>query len=595
MFINSTMAIYIESIPNRNSRPAILLRYAKRNGKRIERKTLANLSKTPAFIVDAIRILLKGGVIVNSLDQAFTVHRSLPHGHVAALVALASQIGLPRILHRTGSRQRDLALAAIIARIISPASKLATARALSPETADSSLGTLLKLDTVHGNEMLDMLDWLRGRQMWIERSLANRHLRGGTLILYDVTSSYVEGMCCALAAFGYNRDRKRGKMQIVYGLLCAADGCPVAVEVFPGNSADPSTVATQISKIRKRFNIHKVALVGDRGMITSARIREDLLPATLDWISALRNADIRKLFKDQKDSQIDTQLYADELQPDQVAEIVSAEFPGERLLVCLNPRLRQERARKREQLLRATETILTEIAATARRHKSNSANRDRTMKRLGREANRRKVEKHFDITVTNSDLLWSRNQQRIHNEAQLDGIYVIRTSLPADAINAHDAVAAYKSLSTVERAFRTIKTTRLEVQPIYVYSEAHVRGHVFLCMLACYLEWHLRRRLKPFLFDDPQPPSRSSPVQQAKVSQAAAQKASSKKTSSGDPAHSMTTLLADLATLCLNEVTLPGLSDDILTTTTKPTPLQSKILAALNVDPNAGVSIRMTG
>ena len=298
--------------------------------------------------------------------------------------------------------------------------------------------------------------------MWIERSLANRHLRGGTLILYDVTSSYVEGKCCALAAFGYNRDRKRGKMQIVYGLLCAADGCPVAVEVFPGNSADPSTVATQISKIRKRFNIHNVALVGDRGMITSARIREDLLPATLDWISALRNADIRKLFKDQKDSQIDTQLYADELQPDQVAEIVSAEFPGERLLVCLNPRLRQERARKREQLLRATETILTEIAAAARRHKSNSANRDRTMKRLGREANRRKVEKHFDITVTNSDLLWSRNQQRIHNEAQLDGIYVIRTSLSADAINAHDAVAAYKSLSTVERAFRTIKTTRLE-------------------------------------------------------------------------------------------------------------------------------------
>ena len=588
------MAIYIESIPNRNSRPAILLRYAKRNGKRIERKTLANLSKTPAFIVDAIRMLLKGGVIVSSLDQAFTVQRSLPHGHVAALVSLASQIALPRILHRTGSRQRDLALAAIIARILSPTSKLATARALSPQTADSSLGTLLKLDTVHGNEMLDMLDWLGERQKWIEKSLANRHLRGGTLILYDVTCSYVEGKCCSLAAFGYNRDRKRGKMQIVYGLLCAA-GCPVAVEVFPGNSADPSTLATQISKIRKRFNIQKVALVGDRGMITSARIREDLLPATLDWISALRNADIRKLFKEPNDRKIATTLDVNELQPDQVAEIVSAEFPGERLLVCLNPRLRQERAQKREQLLRATETILTEIAAAARRHKSNSANRDRTMKRLGREANRRKVEKHFDVTVTRGDLLWSRNQQRIDDEAKLDGVYVIRTSLPADAINAHDAVAAYKSLSTVERAFRTIKTTRLEVRPIYVYSEPHVRGHVFLCMLACYLEWHLRQRLKPFLFDDPHPPSRSSPVQQAKVSPAAAQKANSKKTSSGDPAHSMTTLLADLATLCLNEVTLPGVSDDILTTVTKPTPLQSKILAALNVDPNAGVSIRMTG
>ena len=226
-------------------------------------------------------------------------------------------------------------LLVVITRIISPASKLATARALSPATADSSLGTLLKLDTVHGNEMLNMLDWLRERQMWIERSLANRHLRGGTLMLYDVTSSYVEGKCCALAAFGYNRDRKRGKMQIVYGLLCAAAGCPVAVEVFPGNCADPSTLATQISKIRKRFNINNVALVGDRGMITSVRIREDLLPVALDWMSALRNVDIRKLFKDQKDGEIDTELCANELQPDQVAEIVSAEFPGERLLVCL--------------------------------------------------------------------------------------------------------------------------------------------------------------------------------------------------------------------------------------------------------------------
>ena len=589
MFINTTMAIYIESIPNRNSRPAILLRYAKRNGKPIERKTLANLSKTPAFIVDAIRILLKGGVIVSSLDPAFTVHRSLPHGHVAAVLSLASQIALPRILHRTASRQRDLALAAIIARIVSPASKLATARALSPQTADSSLGTLLKLDTVHGNEMLDMLDWLGERKKWIEKSLANRHLRGGTLILYDVTSSYVEGKCCALASFGYNRDRKRGKMQIVYGLLCAADGCPVAVEVFPGNSADPSTLAKQISKIRKRFNIHNVALVGDRGMITSARIREDLLPATLDWISALRNADVRKLFKDQTDSQIDTRLCASELQPDQVAEIVMPSFPASGCW-CASIRAFAKSGRKNANsccapLKPSSPRSPSQRTATSQIPPTATAP-------FGREANRRKVEKHFDITVTNGDLLWSRNQQRIHNEAQLDGIYVIRTSLSADAINAHDAVAAYKSLSTVERAFRTIKTTRLEVQPIYVYSEAHVRGHVFLCMLACYLEWHLRRRLKPFLFDDPQPPSRSSPVQQAKVSPAAAH---SKKTSSGDPAHSMTTLLADLATLCLNEVTLPGLSDDILTTTTKPTPLQSKILAALNVDPNAGVSIRMTG
>ena len=354
-------------------------------------------------MVDAIRAFLQGGVVFTSLDQAVTLQRSLPHGHVAALQGLATQLGLPRILHRTPSRQRDLALAALIARLIHPASKLATARGLSPDAADSSLGVLLSLGPVSGNEMLDMLDWLRQRQPWIEKSLAHRHLQGTTLILYDVTSTDLEGQHCRLAAFGHNRDGKKGKKQMVFGLLCAADGCPVAVEVFPGNTGDPTTLAAQIRKIRDRFRVGRIALVGDRGMITAARIRQDLSPAGLDWISALRTAarirqdlspagldwisalrtaDIRKLLQASQGQP--APLRPESLVADTVGEILSPLFPGERLLVCLNPRLRQQRARKREDLLRATEAQLTRIATAARKHKPGAENRDRTLKALAR-------------------------------------------------------------------------------------------------------------------------------------------------------------------------------------------------------------------
>ena len=587
------MSIRVHVIPNRSSPPAVLLRETWREGKRIRRKTLANLSKVPPPVVDAIRALLQGGVVFSSLDQAVTLQRSLPHGHVAALLGLATQLGLPRILHRSPSRQRNLALAALIARLIHPASKLATARGLSPLTADSSLSLLLNLGPVSGNEMLDMLDWLRQRQGWIEKTLARRHLRGATLILYDVTSTYLEGQHCPLAAFGHNRDSKKGKRQMVFGLLCAPDGCPLAVEVFAGNTGDPTTLASQIRKIQDRFRVGRIALVGDRGMITAARIRQDLSPAGLDWISALRTVDIRKLLQAPKGHP--APLRPESLVADTVAEILSPHFPGERLLVCLNPRLRQQRARKREELLQATEATLARIATAARKHKPGPENRDRTLKALARQTHRYRVEKHFDLTVTDQQLQWSRNRHKIEAEARLDGIYVVRTNLDAEAIDAQAAVAAYKSLSQVERAFRCLKTTRLDIRPVFVYSEEHVRGHVFLCLLAWHLEWHLRRRLAPLLFEDEAPALRDSPVKPAQPSPEAKAKAATRKTPDGNPVHSVTTLLKDLATVTLNRVTLPTQPNSAFTLVTKTTPLQAKVFRMLDIDPASGVAINRAG
>ena len=589
------MSFHIETIPNRNSRPTILLRQAWREGKRIRRKTLANLTSLPPAVVDGLRALLKGGVVFDRLAEAVSIRRALPHGHVAAALGTARRLGLATLLNRHPGRERELALAAIIARLLEPASKLATARQLSPDTASSSLGAVLGLGAVSGNEMLAMLDWLAQRQPWIERSLARRHL-GHTLILYDVTSSYLEGRCCPLAAFGYNRDGKKGRPQIVFGLLCAADGCPVAVEVFAGNTADPNTVAAQVAKLRERFGLRQVALVGDRGMLTTARIRADLAPAGLDWISALRTAHLRQL------TQAPAALRLDTLADDQVAEVHSPDFPGERLLVCLNPRLREERRRKREELLDATEALLEPIAAAVRSGRLRS--RDAINRRLGRELNRRKMAKHFEVEVGPGSLRWARRQERIDAEAQLDGLYVVRTSLDEASLEAEQAVAAYKSLSQVEAAFRSMKTTQLKVRPVYVYRERRVRAHVFLCMLAYYLEWHLRQALAPMLFEDDDRPQaraqRASPVEPARRSDRAQLKAASKRTDDGLPVHSFRTLLQDLATLTYNEVALPrdrrkGPSEEqtapVFPLLSTPTPVQAKALRLLDIDLNRTVSM----
>ena len=589
------MSFHVDTIPNRNSPPAILLRQAWREGKRIRRRTIANLSKLPPALIDGIRTVVRGGVAFPDLEAAVSIRRALPHGHVAAILGLARQLGLPRILHRTASRDRDLALAAIAARAFAPDSKLATARRLSPQTADSSLGPLLGLGHVHGNELLQMLDWLLNRQPWIEKSLANRHLKGGATLLYDVTSSYFEGRRCPLAHFGYSRDGKRHRKQMVFGLLCAADGSPVAVQVFPGNTADPSTVADQVATIRRRFGIERVAFIGDRGMVTTARIREDLQPAGLDWVSALNTRGIRKLLKTPGPDQLPP-LRPGELLPDAVAETHSPDFPGERLLVCLNPRLREERARKREDLLRDTETILRDIAAAVQNKRLRG--KDAINRRVGRDANRKKVEKHFRIHVTDDQLTWTRRQDRIAAEAQLDGIYVVRTSLAAEALGNHAAVEAYKNLANVERAFRSIKSL-LQVRPVFVRTSAHVRAHVFLCMLAYYLQWNLRRRLAPLLLEDDDRDAaraaRSSPVQPARVSEAAARKANTRQTADGLPLHSFPTLLADLATLTLNEVTLPGSPDAGFPLVARPTPLQQRAFQLLDIQPDNFVASTLAG
>ncbi len=581
------MSYHVDKIPNRNSPPAILFRKAWREGKRIRRITLANLTRVPEEIVDGIRAMLKGGVVVQSVEQIFTIKRSLPHGHVAAALGMCRKLGLERILHKKRSRERDLALGAIVARLLFPCSKLATARSLSPDSCDTSLGAVLGLGEVTGNEALGVLDWLVERQRWIEKSLANRHLEGGCLILYDVTSSYFEGDGCSLAAFGYNRDGKKGKKQIVFGMLCSSQGCPVAVEVFAGNTGDPATVASQVKKIRERFGVENVALVGDRGMITTARVREDLEPWSLEWISALKSADIRSLLKENKSGNAPLRL--DEVIADRVAEIVSPDFAGERLMVCYNPRLGRRRAMKREELLVETERILENLARIVRNPNSALRGRDNINRRVGREANRKKVEKHFDIRVTDEDIVWSRNQKKIDAEAKLDGIYVVRTSLSVSDIKAEEAVEAYKSLSRVERAFRSMKTTSLEVRPVYVYSENHVRGHVFLCMLAYYVEWHMRRALAPVLFEDDDTEearaAKNSVVEPAEVSRSAKEKADTKKTAEGLTAHSFSTLMRHLATVALNMSTPAGRPDCVIPVVTEQTPTQRRAFELLEIDP----------
>ena len=573
------MSYRVDTIPNRSSPPTILLRRHWREGRRVRKETVANLTRRPEWLVEGIRSLVGAGTFRPEGGGPVEIRRSLPHGHAAAILGTMKDLGFERILGREDSRSRRLALAAIAARVADPLSKLATARTLSEGTASSSLGAMLGLGEVSGNEMLGMLDWLLKRQPWIERSLANRRLAGEALILYDVSSSYVEGRRNALAAFGHSRDGRRDRKQIAYGLLCDRGGCPVAIEAFEGSTADPATVGRQIDKIRRRFALGRIALVGDRGMITGARIREELEPAGLDWISALRSADIRKLMKGPP--------AADAPVPDAVAEIASPDFPGERLMVCFNPRLRDERRRKRGELLKAMEDRLEAIARTAGRPGSRLRGREAIARRVGEGAGRLKVAKHFDIKCEDGGLSWSRRQEKIDQEAALDGIWVVRTSLGDGSLGAGEAVEAYKSLARVEQAFRRIKTGRLRIRPVFVRSEAHVRAHVFLCMLACHVEWHMRKRLAPALFDEDDPEAakaqRASPVAPAKPSPSARSKAARKRAPDGAAVHGFHTLLADLSTVALSDVSLGGSGSFAVVTT--PTPGQRKAFELLGVDP----------
>ena len=572
--------MYIEAVPNRGSPPAILLRQSLRENGRVRKRTLANLSDWPTPLVEGFRTLLKGGVAV--AQEGIRIRRALPHGHAAAVLGTIRAIGLDRLLGRpTDKRLAPLAIALIASRLVSPASKLATARDLAADTAGSSLGRLLQLGAVDEVELYRALDWLGARQAAIETALARRHLKDGALVLYDVSSSWLEGRCCELARFGYSRDGKKGKLQIVYGLLCAADGCPLAVEVFEGNTADPTTLATQIDKLKQRFGLSRVVLVGDRGMITSARIRAELAPAGLDWITALRAPQIRAL--------VDSGAFQLSLFDERdLAEITAPEFPGERLVVCKNPLLAEERARKREDLLRATEAALTKLADQIARG-AGPTGQDKIGRAVGRIENRYKLAKLFDITVGEDRFTFGRNPARITAEARLDGFYVIRTSVEDKALAADNVVGAYKSLARVERAFRSLKTVDLHLRPIHHWLAPRVRAHVFLCMLACHVEWHMRERLKPMLFDDDDRTAaaceRASIVAPAQPSPAALRKRASKLTANGGPVHSFHTLLRDLATCTLNQMTTTLNAAYSFTLVATPTPIQAQAFSLLAVDP----------
>ena len=572
--------MYIEAVPNRHSPPAILLRESYRENGKVRKRTLCNLSDWPAAHIEGLRGVLRGGTVVPAERDAFTVIRSLPHGHVAAALGTARKIGLDRILGPDGNRCRDLVLALLLARIVDPASKLATARGLSPATAASSLGEMLGLGEVDEDDLYTALDWLLERQPAIERVLAKRHLSSGTLVLYDVSSSYMEGHCCPLAKRGYSRDGRRGTLQIVYGLLCAPDGCPIAIEVFEGNTADPMTLATQVDKLKRRFQLEHVVLVGDRGMITQARITEEITAAGLDWITALRAPAIKALLAN---GALQLSLFDQR----DMASITTPEFPGERLVVCRNPDLAAQRCRKRAELLAATEGDLTRIQAAVTRRRDPLRGTAEIALAVGAVINRHKMAKHFALDISDTSFSFARKDTEIAAEAATDGIYVVRTSLSAASFDDATTVRSYKSLALVERAFRCIKTVDLQVRPVYHWLADRVRAHVFLCMLAYHLEWHMRQRLAPMLFDDTDKNAaealRTSVVAQAHRSPAAVTKQTTGLTPDGLPVHSFRSLLADLATLARNTVTTDITPNYPITVLTRPTAIQHKAFALLAV------------
>ncbi len=572
--------MYIETVPNRTSPATVLLRESYRVGAKVMKRTLLNLSDWPPGLVDGLRTLLKGGVAVGA--EGLAIHRSLPHGHVAAVLGVLREIGLDRLIGRPAARLRDLVVALIVSRIIEPASKLATARDLDAATATSSLGQVLGLGSVAEAELYAALDWLGERQPAIEAALARRHLQDGTLVLYDVSSSYLEGRCCELAQIGYSRDGKRGTLQIVYGLLCAADGCPVAIEVFDGNTADPATLATQVTKLKERFGLSRVVLVGDRGMITSARIREDLQPNGLDWISSLRGPAIRELVEG---GALQLSLFDER----DMAEISAPDYPGERLIVCRNPLLAAERARKRQDLLIATERDLARLQAGFKRRRRPAGVAEIGLA-VGAVIDKYKMAKHFRLDITPRGFTFDRDAAGIAAEARLDGFYVIRTSVPAEQLDAPAAVRAYKSLAQVERAFRSLKTVDLQIRPIHHWLGPRVRAHVFLCMLAYHVEWHMRARLKPILFDDADrataEAARASIVAPIEPSPAAAAKRGRKRTKDGLPAHSFQSLLRDLATCTLNQATLAIGKGSAVAVVARQTPVQARAFELLGTNPN---------
>jgi len=574
--------MYVTRVPNRNSPPAVLLRESYREGGKVKNRTVANLSSWPEAKIEALARALKG-LPPAGLEAMIEVTRSLPHGHVAAVLGTIRELGLEELIDPAPSRQRDLVTAMTAAAVIDGSSKLATARGLRAETAASSPGSLLGLEACDEDDLYAAMDWLGPRQQAIEDALAARHLHDGTLVLYDVSSAAFEGRTCPLGQIGHARDGVRGRLQIVYGVLTSTEGIPVAVEVFKGSTGDPATLASQVTKLKERFGLAHVALVGDRGMITKARINDDLQPAKLDWITALRGPAIKALMAD---GTIQPTLFDDT----DMAEITSPDYPGERLIACYNPFLAAERARKRGELLAATEAELDKIAAATRQARRPLRGQDKIALAVGKVINAKKVAKHFLVQITGDGLAWRRDEQKIADEAALDGIYVIRTSLPAGVLGAGSAVESYKALENVERVFRGLNTDLL-IRPIRHRLAPRVRAHVLIRLLAYYVTWHMQQRLAPMLFKDDDPAAaraaRPSPVAPAGRSPSARAKDATKHSPSGQPVHSLATLLADLATIAASRIQ-PAAGLPAFTIITTPTPVQRRAFELLGVSHRLG-------
>lgn len=572
--------MYIDNVPNRNSPPAILLRECWREGGKVRKRTLANMSKWPPHVIDAVRRSIKGERLA-SVDDVFSITRSLPHGHVDAILGMIKRLGLDRLIASKRCRERDLVVGMIVARLIHPASKLATTRYW--ET--TSLATELDLEGADVDEMYQALHWLNKRQKGIEKKLAERHLKESEPVLYDVSSSYYEGRTCPLTRFGYSRDHRSDRPQIVYGLMTDRAGCPVAVEVYPGHTGDPTTVPDQVEKMRERFGLTRITLVGDRGMLTQTQIESLREYPELRWISALRTEGIRKLLAQ---GQIDPSLFDKR----NLAEIAFPDYPGERLVVCFNPLLADERKRKRAELLAATEEKLERIARQVQRRTKKQMTKDEIALKVGTVIGRFKMKKHFVLKIDDGLFEYERNEESINNEERLDGIYVIRTSEPEEEMSAEDAVRTYKSLSQVERAFRCLKGVDLRIRPIFHRLEESVQAHVFLCVLAYYVEWHIRRALAQLLFEDEEldtDRAERDPVAPAEASASARRKKATRQTEDGLPVHDFATLLQALGTQCKNYCrpqTHP--SAEPVEMITEPTPLQKRARELLDQYPVTG-------
>jgi transposase len=535
--------MFIDIVPNRKSPPAILLREAWREGQKVRKRTVANLTDWPREKVETLRRLLKNEPLM-APEEAFAIEQSLPHGHVEAVLGTIRKLGLDRLISSTRCRERDLVMAMMAERLIHPCSKLATTRLWHSTTLAEELG----VGDADEDDLYEAMDWLLARQEGVEKKLAARHLSEGSLVLYDVTSSYYEGRSCPLARFGHDRDGKKGRPIIVYGLLTDGSGRPVAVEVYSGDTGDPSTVADQAEKLRHRFGLSHLVLVGDRGMLTETQIEKLRVYPGLGWISALRSAAIRDLVES---GSLQMSLFDQR----DLAEIRSPEYPTERLVACFNPLLAEERKRKRQALLEATGKELERISKQVARRTKKPLGKDEIGKKVGKVIDRFKVGKHFTVTIEEDRFSFVRNEEKIGREEALDGIYVIRTSEPAERLSAEDAVRSYKNLTQVERAFRSLKGIDLLVRPIWHHTEDHVRAHIFLCMLAYYVEWHMRKALAPLLFDDEELDGnrkRRDPVKPAQSSESAKKKKALRLTSEGLVVQSFDTLLMELGTRCRN-------------------------------------------